>query len=302
MHTYMRAAGFSEYTSKSKIQELLDYAAKEPDSQSALVSKDPDTTVELTKYFASNIGLVWHGTVQEGEPEFDYFFPFFKGNHFQLRDGFNVEKRIMNHSFAGVVEDLRVGVSVIFHIINSLDYLEWSENKQLDFHRVPIALSALSVSGTILLPVSMNEADIIRKKKELNHRTKLIIEARNGDEKAIESLTLDDMDTYTKISRRIMHEDIFSIVNTSFMPYGLECDQYSVVGDIVGVDSTKNILTGEKIHLLLLDVNGLIIELGINDLDLMGEPEVGRRFKGSLWLQGYILKQKKNPKLKDKMI
>ena len=26
----------------------------------------------------------------------------------------------------------------------------------------------------------------------------------------------------------------------------------------------------------------------INEKDLYGEPQVGRRFKGSIWLQGYI--------------
>ena len=33
--------------------------------------------------------------------------------------------------------------------------------------------------------------------------------AREGDEKAIESLTLDDMDTYSSITRKIRNEDVF---------------------------------------------------------------------------------------------
>lgn len=298
MNTYLRAAGFSKYTSKSQIQELLDLAAKNPDSQSALVSSAPDTYVELIKYFGKNIGILWHGTVSEGEPDYEYFTPFFIGGHAFIREGFNAEKRIMNHSYTGVVEDLRVGVSVIFYIINDLDFLEWEENKELDYKRVPISLSGLSISGNVILPISMNEDDIIRKKKEINHRVKLINEARNGDEKAIESLTLEDMDTYTKISKRIINEDIFSIVNTSFMPFGLECDQYSVVGDILKVEETKNIVTEEEIWLLMIDVNGLVIDIAINKLDLIGEPVPGRRFKGSIWLQGYILKEQK---VKDKV-
>jgi len=40
-----------------------------------------------------------------------------------------------------------------------------------------------------------------------------------GDETAIESLTIEDIDTYSKISRRIRREDVFTIVDSCFMPY-----------------------------------------------------------------------------------
>ena len=60
-------------------------------------------------------------------------------------------------------------------------------------------------------------------------------EAKNGDMDAIESLTLEDIDLYSIISRRAMTEDIYSIVDTSFMPYGVESDQYSIIGHIQGI-------------------------------------------------------------------
>ena len=43
---------------------------------------------------------------------------------------------------------------------------------------------------------------------------------------------MEDMDTYSMISRRIVREDIFTIVDSYFMPYGMECDQYNVMGEI----------------------------------------------------------------------
>ena len=45
---------------------------------------------------------------------------------------------------------------------------------------------------------------------------------------AIENLTLEDIDTYSMLSRRIANEDILSIVDSYFMPYGIESDQYSI--------------------------------------------------------------------------
>ena len=76
-----------------------------------------------------------------------------------------------------------------------------------------------------------------------------------GDENAIESLTLEDMDIYTMISRKIHKADVFSLVDTYFMPYGVECDQYSVLGEIVAMRLTTNQITGEKIYILTICCN-----------------------------------------------
>ena len=112
--------------------------------------------------------------------------------------------------------------------------------------------------------------------------------ARKGDEDAIETLTLEDMDMYTTISKKIQKEDIFSLVDTYFMPYGVECDQYSVLGEIMAVRLVMNQITGEQIYILTIYTNELTFDVCINIIDLFGEPQVGRRFKGVVWLQGYI--------------
>lgn len=113
-------------------------------------------------------------------------------------------------------------------------------------------------------------------------------EARKGDEAAIESLTLEDIDMYTMISRRVQDEDVFSIVETYFMPYGVECDQYHILGEIKSVQKIKNEYTEEKVWRMNLECNDMNFDVCINGKDLVGEPEVGRRFKGSVWLQGYV--------------
>ena len=59
----------------------------------------------------------------------------------------------------------------------------------------------------------------------------------------MESLTMEDIDTYTMISRRIQQEDVFTIVDSYFMPYGVECDQYNVMGNIVDFVESTNVLT-----------------------------------------------------------
>ena len=146
----------------------------------------------------------------------------------------------------------------------------------------------MSLKGSILLPIKKDEEQILRVKKDSANRNKLLAAARQGDEDAIETLTLEDMDMYTTISRKIQKNDIFSLVDTYFMPYGVECDQYSVLGEITEFRLVTNDITGEKVYILTILCNELTFDVCINEKDLYGEPQVGRRFKGSIWLQGYI--------------
>ena len=104
----------------------------------------------------------------------------------------------------------------------------------------------------------------------------------------MESLTMDDMDTYSMISQRIVTEDIFTIVDSYFMPHGIECDQYNILGEIMECSTGKNTMTGEEICFLTIESNDMQYDVCINRADLMGDPAIGRRFKGLVWLQGQI--------------
>ena len=129
----------------------------------------------------------------------------------------------------------------------------------------------------------------LKNEKEASDNRKLLLNAaRSGDQTAIETLTLDDIDTYSKVSRRLIHEDIFTIVDTYFMPYGVECDLYSIMGEILAVRKRENTLTKEPLYQMKLDVNELQFDVCVPAKEVMGEPEIGRRFKGTIWLQGYI--------------
>ena len=96
------------------------------------------------------------------------------------------------------------------------------------------------------------------------------------------------IDNWGKPSARLLHEDVFSIVDTYFMPYGAECDMYSIMGEILAVRTRRNPVTDNKIYHMKLNVNELKFDVCVPADSVMGEPEIGRRFKGTIWLQGYI--------------
>ena len=289
MHSYLRAIGFSEFKSKKSIDSLLKEIIQNPDTQTVVKVDYGEKIIEVKKEFLDGMGITIHGSISEvGEIDLDYYFPYVIGDHPQVNEEITIEKHIAQNSYACFCDDLRLGVSLIFYLQNSMDYINTSYNKYPFKSRVPVTFAALSTSGKILLPVKKTEVEIKKNKVAIKNRNNLIAAARKGDEEAMESLTIEDLDMYTKISRRILKEDVFSIVDSSFMPFGIECDQYAVVGDIVDVNSFKNSKTDEEVYNLTINCNELLFNIGINKKDLFGLPEVGRRFKGTIWMQGNV--------------
>ena len=116
----------------------------------------------------------------------------------------------------------------------------------------------------------------------------MIDAAKTGDVDAMEQLAMDDMDTYNTVKGRSKKEDIFTIVTSYFMPYSLECDKYSILGKIRDVKEVCNIITMEKLYYISVECNSIDIDVLISRKDLLGEPEIGRRLKATVWLQGNV--------------
>ncbi len=290
MHAYLRAIGFKEIISKKKLKALLQQVIEDPDEQRLITLESLEGNVaELRKNFADGMGIMVHGYYDEnGSFQDEYYIPYLEGRTVPVETDVTVTRHVSRESFAGVCEDLRLGATLIYYLENSMEYLDRVMKLQSADYHGEIYLSGLCTSGVILLPIRKNEKQKEKVRLENINRRKLISEARLGDEAAIESLTIEDLDTYTKISRRIHKEDVFSIVDSSFMPYGVECDQYSLIGEITNVDICENRLSGEKVYVLSVDCNDFELSIGINADDLMGEPQPGRRFKGAIWLLGRV--------------
>ena len=90
------------------------------------------------------------------------------------------------------------------------------------------------------------------------------------------------------VSRRVRTEDIYSIVENTFIPYGSESDNYTIIANILSYKEYENPFTNEKIYEMDLSCNDLIFNLCINKKDLYGVPMVGARFKGNIWMQGRV--------------
>ena len=289
MHKFMRAIGFSNFIDRREQQKLITDIILNASHRAYTSNGEETILAEFCEDFAKDIGIAVCGEFDESDRfTYDYFYPYLRGTGISSYEDVSVERHADKESYAGVCDDIKVGVSLIFYLQNMVPYVKAQYENLLPIRGTSLTLSGLSLKGNIILPISKNEKQKQKVQKASMNRNQLIDAARRGDEEAIESLTLEDMDTYTSISKKILTEDVFSLVDTYFMPYGVECDQYSILGEILDIALRVNKLTNEEIYVMRLNCNDLQFDVCINKQDLYGEPQVGRRFKGIVWMQGYI--------------
>ena len=289
MHKYLRSIGFSSIRKRTQMTDIIQDVVKNCDDSRIVENHEDGPFAEFSKLYAEDCGITVCGQFDE-ENVFhpDYWYPFFRGTGITSEEDIIIERHVDKESFAGACDDLRVGVTLIFYLQNAAEYMIKDSTNILSDHKPTVTLSALASEGKILFPIMKDKEAVLVEKEIAKNRANLMAAARDGDEEAMESLTIDDMDTYSMISQRIVTDDVFTIVDSYFMPYGMECDQYNIMGEILDVSTTKNSITGEEVCLLTLETNDIQLDVCINKEDLLGEPAIGRRFKGVIWLQGNL--------------
>lgn len=292
MHQYLKSVGYRAAADNRKIKDILQEIQESPDEISvANVFGESARLMALKGYCTDDIGILFCGEYL-GDLNFypEFYVPFLDNHIITTAERVRLERHSYQSSYMGVLEDGRVGITLIFFLTNAYDCIS---RMSLGNERIPgyggVALSGLSTDGCILLPIQRDSQAEEHEKKQQWKRHQLIQEARNGNEEAIENLTMEDIETYSMIAKRLENEDVYSIVNTYFMPAGYECEKYSLLGDIIAIEEVMNRHTDEKLWKLWLSCNDMELPILIHQDDLLGEPAIGRRFKGTIWLQGRVL-------------
>lgn len=288
MHSFLSAIGFSNIKNRQMLEPIYKEILHSP-SKKVISTVSADTRlVQFSKEFGKNFGITLIGEMAvDGSVSIEYYFPYVRSMLLTTDENIYIEKHADKRSYAGVSSDFSLGMTLIFYVTNVADYEQSKWLNRSNRYISNAYFSGLSTSGTIILDVE--KAQVNNESVPNVRRNKLIEAAKKGDPAAIETLTLEDMDIYNIIGKRAHHEDVLSIVESSFMPVGIETDHYAIIGNILSSTKCNNTFTNESVYLLDIDCNDLSLTVAINEKDLLGEPAPGRRFKGDIWLQGHIV-------------
>lgn len=287
MHSFLKTVGFRTIKSRKDVEQLVRLVIEQGAERYMATLGNKTMFAEILLEVAENIGVALRGEYDEhGNFHMEHYFPYVKGQNVSSRETVFISKRVDTDAFTGMCDDYRLGVSLIFYLQNATDYVSGRYSEERKEHS--ITLAALASEGKILLP-TMSMKDVpVKETVETTGRTKLLEAARKGDKEAMEALTIDDIDLYAQISKRLKSEDIYSIVETTFIPYGSESDNYTILAIIESVSECVNRITGEELYCMNVRCNDLRFPVCISKKDLYGEPQPGRRFRGNIWMQGTV--------------
>lgn len=290
MHKFLRSIGFRNLWSIHDEEFLVADVLKYYDYKKVVEDELGQKYAQISREYMSGCGVTVCGYYDEDRLfHMSHYYPFMTGTQSISCPQIHLEKQANGLAYIGACDDVRVGTTLIYYLLNADNYINAKQADMLPRDGASLCLSGLAEEARILLPLVKKEPSKPMDAKDLQERMSLYNRAADGNEEAIENLTMEDIDAYTMIARRIRNEDIYTIVDTYFMPFGLECDMYNVMGDIVGCRMEENQITDERIWILTIVTNGIPLDICVNDEDVTGEPQVGRRFKGIVWLQGMLL-------------
>lgn len=286
MHKYLRTIGFRDLKTKKELKEVLTDVIMTSTDRSFAQMDDTKVAV-MCKDISPSLGIAVCGEFDEdGHFVFDYYFPYLRSFVKSIQEEISVERHSSQISYAGVCEEVNFGVILIFYLQNFAGYLDAKKEGLLK--NTYVSLSGLSTNGRIIFPLEKSSMQRRSQKIYSEKRKNLMQDARKGVEAAIESLSMQDMGLYNTICKKILDSDVYSLVDTTFIPCGVESDHYAILGEILNIKEETNMYTNDKLYILTLNCNDVIMDVAINSEDLMGVPAVGRRFKGDIWLQGSV--------------
>ena len=317
MHKYLRAVGFSQFEKKSQIDNFFKENLKEENLISTYITQDMRLCGQYNVPVCNGAGISVIGEQEKDELALiDFYYPYLKGYDYTLIQECTIEKHSDKESYAGIIDDYRLGIALIFYLTNGNVYNSLIKSHKISDIKIDkIFLSALSVGGRIILPIDKKQLS----GNEFNDKSKINPnyeyedydeDDEDDEDNPITTRIIGDIDDFSdgiggkpisigigiKLPRnpigyqesRLKNEDLYSIVETSLVPYGIECDKYQIVAEILSVNKKVNQFTDETLIEMRVDTMGLQFNLMVNEKDLEGEPLPGRRFRGVIWLLGEV--------------
>lgn len=304
LHTYLSAVGYDPITRQSDIDAVLDGFVSTAVRENRIDIDENNPLPEglyearirqrlLSDALGNDVGaVVIRGLYDPAKKSFErqFYYPEIVGRSYDnVVTDVELEMERDRDIYLVHCDSIGNELEPIFFLSNSFDFVK-EYGRVESIKSCNVVLGGLSVEGKIILPINKTDEQISKQHTDFRKRIGLVQEIKGGNQDAASQLAMIDYDAIADICRRVQNSDIYSVVDSSFVPSGMECDTYKVVGNIIYSELITNSITGGQVYYMDLECNNERLSIAINDQSLMGTPVEGLRFVGRVWLQGRICK------------
>ena len=115
MHKFLRAIGFSHITKEQSQRYFFADIISAPTVQKATLDSEGNEFAELSKEYGDFFGISVRGVYNEDDTfEMEYYYPYLCGKNISTIEPAEVEKHAEKESYAGICDEVRIGVTLIF--------------------------------------------------------------------------------------------------------------------------------------------------------------------------------------------
>ena len=285
MHELLRAIGFSSVRTKKQLKALTDWVLENPDHVDISLMTEEDALAVASREVNGHAGITVVGTVDEsGAIVPEYYFPYAASSQASSDAPISFERETEHTGFIGMCEDPRVGMSLIFHVSNVGHIWKANLATPFDLEFSHVALTALCLDGTVLLPASSKVLVPTEKAPTAMN----MFQPEEAEPSDIAAEAFRELKHIHDVTDRLRKTDVFTVVDNFFMPYGMATYHYYFLGRILASQRLENRLTKEHFYRISMETNGMPFLAVIHEDDLQGVPEPGYRLKCHGWLSGEL--------------
>ncbi len=180
IHTFLRSIGFGDLTKNADLYLILESILNRPDEQNIVKDEYGNEFACFSKSFGTDIGITVCGNfINDKEFRMEYYYPYLHGSQITTCETIEIERHAAREAFAGICDELKLGVTLIFYIENIADILHARKNAVHNTTTRPdnAVLAGLSTGGKILLPIMKTSKQLANKEKSSEKRLSLMKQA-----------------------------------------------------------------------------------------------------------------------------
>lgn len=283
MFRFLSAIGLSNYVEAGRLRELIGLVLRNPDQIKTAYLRAGAEKMNVEKRVNMGPFFVTITELAAKSPEFTEIYPGVRELWGPVLEDLIISEDPAGHMYATGVES-RTG-ELFTLMLTSMAGIVDKGGKIAPDRGMKFSCYGLSVDGRIILGSEIDEEGAKDMKDEAQWREDVLRRAMEGDESAFSEINsyMDEVDS--EIRERLKGEDLYSVLDGFFSPMGPD-GRYNVLGEILHVDKMMNPMSEKWVYRLEVKTMTASMGIYINPRDLVGVPEKGRRFRGTVRVVG----------------
>ena len=125
MHKFLRSVGFGQYGKKREIEKLLTELEKTATDRRRIQIDTDENLCEIRAEVAPGRGISMTGEMDAyGVFRREYYYPYITSPDVSSQAECSIQRHTEKETYAGLLDEYRVGVSLIFYLDNGFEYRE----------------------------------------------------------------------------------------------------------------------------------------------------------------------------------